>query len=277
MVNCMTLRSSHAIFPLLADKLKAGGGQNGLQRFLSAPGPAVWVSCHGTGVRCPSWSWGGWLSFWLSFPRLLVLDEMDQLDSKAQDVLYTIFEWPYLRNSRLCLIGIANALDLTDRILPRLQARPHCRPQLLHFPPYSKEELVAIVQDRLAQVRRNSRSKHLVWFLMVLPHADGSADALHARLQLAGSWMLQPCSSAPERCRRYRAMREKPWTSAGRDEKASTVQFRSLVFYVGNADEILCSLSRRAVEVVESDERKKESHQRDGTEGEFPSGCCLCA
>eukprot|EP00066_Takifugu_rubripes_P010325 XP_003978064.1 PREDICTED: cell division control protein 6 homolog [Takifugu rubripes] len=122
-VNCMTLRSSLAIFSLLADKLKAPGGQNGLQRFLSAPGPSV----------------------------LLVLDEMDQLDSKAQDVLYTIFEWPYLPNSRLCLIGIANALDLTDRILPRLRARPHCHPQLLHFPPYSREELVAIVQDRLTQ------------------------------------------------------------------------------------------------------------------------------
>lgn len=40
-VNCMTLRSSHAIFPLLAEKLKAPGGQNGLQRFLAAPGPAV--------------------------------------------------------------------------------------------------------------------------------------------------------------------------------------------------------------------------------------------
>uniref|UniRef100_A0A3B4YIL6 Cell division cycle 6 homolog (S. cerevisiae) n=1 Tax=Seriola lalandi dorsalis TaxID=1841481 RepID=A0A3B4YIL6_SERLL len=52
----------------------------------------------------------------------------------------------------LCICaGIANALDLTDRILPRLQARPHCRPLLLHFPPYSRQELTAIVQDRLAQ------------------------------------------------------------------------------------------------------------------------------
>lgn len=112
-----------------------------------------------------------WLRFWLSLFRLLVLDEMDQLDSKAQDVLYTIFEWPYLPNSRLCLIGIANALDLTDRILPRLRARPHCHPQLLHFPPYSREELVAIVQDRLTRVKREYfEASHR--FLMGLTHSD---------------------------------------------------------------------------------------------------------
>uniref|UniRef100_A0A6Q2XX10 Cell division control protein 6 homolog n=1 Tax=Esox lucius TaxID=8010 RepID=A0A6Q2XX10_ESOLU len=125
-INCMTLRSSHAIFPLLAEKLGTSGGHTDakLRKLLTSAGPSV----------------------------LLVLDEMDQLDSKAQEVLYTIFEWPYLPKSRLSLIGIANALDLTDRILPRLQSLPHCRPLLLHFPPYSRQELAAIVQDRLAQV-----------------------------------------------------------------------------------------------------------------------------
>ncbi|XP_061582175.1 cell division control protein 6 homolog [Cololabis saira] len=177
-VNCMTLRSSHAIFPLLASKLNTSGGQKGLQRFLTAAGPQV----------------------------LLVLDEMDQLDSKAQDVLYTIFEWPYLPKSRLCLIGIANALDLTDRILPRLQARPHCRPLLLHFPPYSREELTAIVQDRLSQAS-----------------AEGVLDV-----------------SAVQFCAR----------------KVSAVS--------GDARKAL-DICRRAVEIVESDERKKSSDPESET------------
>uniref|UniRef100_A0A8C7YEI9 Cell division control protein n=1 Tax=Oryzias sinensis TaxID=183150 RepID=A0A8C7YEI9_9TELE len=180
-VNCMSLRSSHAIFPLLADKLRAPGGQNGLQRFLTGSGPAV----------------------------LLVLDEMDQLDSKAQDVLYTIFEWPFLPKSRLCLIGIANALDLTDRILPRLQARLHCRPLLLHFAPYSRDELTAIVKDRLAQVS-----------------GEGVLDA-----------------SAVQFCAR----------------KVSAVS--------GDARKAL-DICRRAVEMVESDRRKKKLQPENESPGE---------
>ena len=39
-------------------------------------------------------------------PVVLVLDEVDQLDSKNQEVLYTMFEWPVLPKSRLVLVGI---------------------------------------------------------------------------------------------------------------------------------------------------------------------------
>ena len=37
---------------------------------------------------------------------MIVLDEVDQLDSKGQEVLYTLFEWPALPNSKLLLIGM---------------------------------------------------------------------------------------------------------------------------------------------------------------------------
>lgn len=52
-----------------------------------------------------------------------VLDEIDHLYTKDQEVLYKLFEWPQLLNSKFVLIGIANAMDLIDRILPRLKAK----------------------------------------------------------------------------------------------------------------------------------------------------------
>ncbi|KAM4691899.1 cell division control protein 6 homolog [Rhinophrynus dorsalis] len=128
-INCMSLRSSHAVFPAIAEEIcQAALTGKDIVRSLEKM-----VTCNGPII-------------------LLVLDEMDQLDSKGQDVLYTVFEWPWLPNSRMVLIGIANALDLTDRILPRLQARPHCKPQLLNFSPYTKDQIATILQDRLTKV-----------------------------------------------------------------------------------------------------------------------------
>ncbi|KAJ8958831.1 hypothetical protein NQ318_019593 [Aromia moschata] len=80
---------------------------------------------------------------------LLVLDEIDQLENKNQSILYTVFEWPSKPHSRLVLIGIANALDLTDRTLPRLQASCELKPQLMHFAPYTKQQIVQIFTARL--------------------------------------------------------------------------------------------------------------------------------
>ncbi|NXG52225.1 CDC6 protein, partial [Psilopogon haemacephalus] len=128
-LNCMALSSPAGIFPAVAQELAlpAASGREAvrrLQKKLTAQGPMV----------------------------LLVLDELDQLESKGQDVLYTLFEWPQLPGSRLVLVGLANALDLTDRSLARLAACPAGSPQLLHFPPYTREQLTAILTERLGQV-----------------------------------------------------------------------------------------------------------------------------
>ena len=45
------------------------------------------------------------------------------LITSNKEILYTIFGWTALENSRLILIGIANALDLTQKVLPHLEAR----------------------------------------------------------------------------------------------------------------------------------------------------------
>ena len=51
----------------------------------------------------------------------------------------------------VCFVGIANALDLTDRILPRLTSHAHCKPHLLHFPPYTREEIATILSVRVGR------------------------------------------------------------------------------------------------------------------------------
>uniref|UniRef100_A0A336MA70 Cell division control protein n=1 Tax=Culicoides sonorensis TaxID=179676 RepID=A0A336MA70_CULSO len=82
---------------------------------------------------------------------MLVLDEIDQLSTNKQTVLYKIFEWPSWEQSKLILVGIANALDLTDRLLSRLQAKCELKPELIHFTPYSKAQIVEIFKSRLEE------------------------------------------------------------------------------------------------------------------------------
>ena len=50
---------------------------------------------------------------------VLVLDEMDQLDSKNQEVLYTMFEWPSFKKSRLVLIGRFYKFSIMEMLLQK--------------------------------------------------------------------------------------------------------------------------------------------------------------
>lgn len=60
-----------------------------------------------------------------------------------------MFRWPEsLKNAHLILIGIANALDLTERLLPGLQAHS-LRPVHVAFSPYSMDQIVEIISSRL--------------------------------------------------------------------------------------------------------------------------------
>jgi len=82
-----------------------------------------------------------------------ILDEIDYLITRDQEVLYKIFEWPVKSNSRLSIIGIANALNMTDRFLPRLKAKD-CEPQYINFNPYEMKEMVNIIKARLELLNR---------------------------------------------------------------------------------------------------------------------------
>ncbi|KAH8675322.1 cell division control protein 18 [Xylariales sp. PMI_506] len=79
---------------------------------------------------------------------LIVLDEIDHILTLDLESLYRVFEWSLQKSSRLILVGIANALDLTDRFLPRLKSR-NLKPELLPFLPYSAAQIKTIITTRL--------------------------------------------------------------------------------------------------------------------------------
>ncbi|KAI0175537.1 cell division control protein Cdc6 [Hypoxylon sp. FL1284] len=79
---------------------------------------------------------------------LVTLDEIDHILTLDLESLYRLFEWSMQKSSRLVLIGIANALDLTDRFLPRLKSR-NLKPVLLPFLPYSAAQIKTIITTRL--------------------------------------------------------------------------------------------------------------------------------
>lgn len=81
-------------------------------------------------------------------PYVVILDEVDHLLELDIDLLYNIFEWSLQESSSLVLVGIANALDFTDRFLPRLKARG-LKPHLLPFLPYTATQISSVITSKL--------------------------------------------------------------------------------------------------------------------------------
>ncbi|RMX40148.1 hypothetical protein pdam_00002268 [Pocillopora damicornis] len=81
-------------------------------------------------------------------PVVLLVDELDLLWTRKQNVLYNLFEWPTRRHSRLIVLAIANTMDLPERIMMK---RVSSRLGLtrLTFQPYTFSQLQEIVMSRI--------------------------------------------------------------------------------------------------------------------------------
>ncbi|XP_055939467.1 cell division control protein 6 homolog [Argiope bruennichi] len=134
-VNCMSVSSPVAIYKTIAQELKLPS------KVINSKNIADALKKHVSTSK---------------IPVVLVLDEIEQLDCKGQQVLYNLFEWPHIPQSMFTLITISNAMDLTDRILPRLHTFK-CQPKLMNFPPYTKDQIVSILEDRLSEVQVNGK------------------------------------------------------------------------------------------------------------------------
>lgn len=79
---------------------------------------------------------------------VVLLDEVDQLLTTRQEVLYNLFHWPHLPGARLLVLALANTMDLPQRAL---SARVASRlgGANVPFQPYDDAQLAAIVRSRL--------------------------------------------------------------------------------------------------------------------------------
>ncbi|SPO37698.1 related to origin recognition protein Orc1p [Pseudozyma flocculosa] len=79
---------------------------------------------------------------------VVLMDELDQLVTARQDVMYNMFNWPNTRGSRLVVIAVANTMDLPERTLnPKVASRLGMT--RIVFMPYTDRQLVEIVKSRL--------------------------------------------------------------------------------------------------------------------------------
>ncbi|EFN83643.1 Origin recognition complex subunit 1 [Harpegnathos saltator] len=79
---------------------------------------------------------------------LLLVDELDLLCTKRQDVIYNLLDWPTRVSAQLVVITIANTMDLPERVL---MGRVTSRLGLTRviFQPYNHEQLQQIVITRI--------------------------------------------------------------------------------------------------------------------------------
>ena len=51
------------------------------------------------------------------------MDELDQLLTAKQDVVYNFFNWPTMRDSQMFVIAVANRMDLPQHLAAKIKSR----------------------------------------------------------------------------------------------------------------------------------------------------------
>eukprot|EP00063_Salmo_salar_P004119 XP_013978954.1 PREDICTED: origin recognition complex subunit 1 isoform X2 [Salmo salar] len=83
---------------------------------------------------------------------VLLVDELDLLWTRKQNVMYNLFDWPTRRHARLVVLTIANTMDLPERIMiNRVASRLGLT--RMSFQPYSFKQLQQIITSRLIMVK----------------------------------------------------------------------------------------------------------------------------
>lgn len=81
---------------------------------------------------------------------IVLLDEMDFMVAGKNQVLYNLLEWQTAATSKLQLVGIANTMDLPERLPTKIRSR--LGGHRITFPAYTRHQLESIIQQRLGEL-----------------------------------------------------------------------------------------------------------------------------
>ncbi|KAL2407913.1 Origin recognition complex subunit 1 [Exophiala dermatitidis] len=96
-------------------------------------------------------------------PCVVLMDELDQLVTKNQSVMYNFFNWPAMRHSRLIVLAVANTMDLPERTLSnKISSRLGLT--RITFSGYTHTQLMEIISSRLQNVPGNIVDQDAVQF-----------------------------------------------------------------------------------------------------------------
>ena len=130
-INGMKVTDPHQSYALLwealkGDRVSAGHALDLLEHEFSHPNPR-------------------------RIPCVVLMDELDQLVTRNQSVMYNFFNWPALRHSRLIVLAVANTMDLPERTLSnKISSRLGLT--RITFPGYTHTQLMEIITSRLEGV-----------------------------------------------------------------------------------------------------------------------------
>lgn len=79
---------------------------------------------------------------------MVLVDELDQLVTKKQEVIYNFFNWPNQPHSRLIVLAVANTMDLPERELSN-KINSRLGSNRINFTPYDKNQLIEILSSRM--------------------------------------------------------------------------------------------------------------------------------
>ena len=82
--------------------------------------------------------------------RVLLVDELDALVTKKQNIIYNIFDWPSYSYANLIVVAIANTMNLPETLLPKIASR--MGNERLVYQPYNKQQIMEILKDRLKDI-----------------------------------------------------------------------------------------------------------------------------